>query len=242
MVHVHTSVVTASHRFESELRRHNYVTPKNYLDFISNYRGQLSSQRKAISTRVRRLEGGLTKLTEAQTAVDVMTVELKEQKVIVDAKTKDVQSLIADIGERQAVADRQQADAKVKADDLARNGALIAEESAKANKALEAALPALEAAASALDNLNKDDITEIKAFASPPPLVMMVCMCVMHLRPTGKENEGEGWKGAKAMMSDGNFLKCLKTYDKDKINDKMIKKVGLGCLGDRGVVTCLSAT
>jgi dynein heavy chain len=225
MVHVHTSVVTASKRFEAELRRHNYVTPKNYLDFIANYRSQLTSQRGKISTRVRRLEGGLTKLTEASTAVDIMSVELREQKIVVDAKTKDVQALIKDIGERQAIADRQQADAKAKSEELAKAAVVIADESAKANKALEAALPALEAAAQALDNLNKDDITEIKAFASPPALVMMVCMCIMALRPTGKENESEGWKGAKSMISDSNFLKALKTYDKDKINDRMIKKV-----------------
>jgi dynein heavy chain, axonemal len=225
MVHVHTSVVDASKRFEAELRRHNYVTPKNYLDFISNYRNQLSQQRGKITTRVRRLEGGLTKLIEAQTAVDIMSVELREQKIVVDAKTKDVQALIQDIGERQAIADRQQADAKAKGEELAKASLVIADESAKANTALEAALPALEAAAQALDSLNKDDITEIKAFASPPALVMMVCMCIMALRPTGKENEGEGWKGAKAMISDSNFLKALKGYDKDKINEKMIKKV-----------------
>jgi dynein heavy chain len=195
------------------------------LDFISNYRVQLAQQRKAIAQQVRRLEGGLTKLGEAQTAVDRMSVELREQKVIVDSKTRDVESLIRNIGERQAIADNQQKEAHKKQKDLGENAKVIEEESEKANKALEAALPALEAAAAALDNLNKDDITEIKSFATPPPLVMMVCMCVMHLRPTGKEDEAGGWKAAKAMMSDTSFLKALKTYEKDKLNDKMIKKV-----------------
>jgi dynein heavy chain len=225
MVHVHTSVVTASNRFELELKRHNYVTPKNYLDFISNYRSQLASQRRGITTRAKRLGGGLTKLVEAQAAVDVMSVELREQKIIVDGKTVLVQALIKDIGERQAIADRQQADATVKATELAVQGKIITEESGKASIALEAALPALEAAASALDNLNKDDITEIKAFNTPPTLVMMVGLAVMALRPTGKENEADGWKGAKTMMSDPNFLKCLKAYNKDAITPRMITKV-----------------
>ena len=225
MVHVHTSVVNESKRFAAELRRYNYVTPKNYLDFIAGYRKQLGNQRRTISTRTRRLEGGLTKLNEAQTAVDVMTVELKDAFVVVNQKTKDVQELIASIGQSQAIADRQQADAKVKAEELGKMAAEITVESAKANKSLEAALPALEAAAAALDALNKDDITEIKAFASPPPLVMSVMMCIMALKPTGKENEAEGWKGAKAMMGDSNFLKSLKQYEKDKISGGMIKKV-----------------
>lgn len=225
MVHAHQSVVVASRRFAEELRRHNYVTPKNYLDFIANYRAQLASQRKAVTVRTRRLEGGLTKLTEAQTAVDRMSIELKEQKVVVDAKTRDVEAMIADIGQRQAIVDRQQADARAKAKELEENAVVIEAESAKASTALEAALPALEAAARALDDLDKDSITEIKSFATPPPLVMMVCMCVMHLRPTNKEDESAGWKGAKAMMNDGNFLKCLKTYDKERLNEKMLRKV-----------------
>jgi hypothetical protein len=72
-----------------------------------------------------------------------------------------------------------------------------------------------------------------------------VCMCVMHLRPTGKEDEAGAWKGAKAMsesgeasrvprgarisvpanyhfraVNDQNFLRSLKLYEKDKLNDK----------------------
>jgi dynein heavy chain, axonemal len=98
-------------------------------------------------------------------------------QVIVDAKTKDVEALIRDIGERQAIADRQQADAQAKQKELSTNAVIIAEESEKASRALEAAIPALEAAAMALENLNKDDIQELKSFASPPPLVMMVRAC-----------------------------------------------------------------
>ena len=131
MVHVHQSVVTASKKFADVLRRHNYVTPKNYLDFIANYRSQSAYHKKVISSRVRRLEGGLTKLGEAQTAVDKMSVELTEQKVIVDAKTLDVEKMIQDIGQRQSIADRQQADAQAKQKELGVNAKIIAEESEK---------------------------------------------------------------------------------------------------------------
>jgi dynein heavy chain len=228
MVHVHASVLAASARFGAELRRHNHVTPSHYLDFLRTYRGQLAAHRRRITTRLSRLEGGLSKLADAVTDVDKLSGEVRAQKVVVDAKTADVQALIADIGSRQGVADRAKAEASAKAAELETTGAVIAQESARANTALEAALPALEAAAAALDNLNKDDITEIKAFASPPPLVMAVCMCVLHLRPTGRESEADGWKGAKAMMSDAGFLKSLKAYDKDKITDKVRKGRGRG--------------
>ena len=43
-----------------------------------------------------------------------------------------------------------------------------------AQKDLDAALPVLEKANKALDALDKSDISEIKAFAKPPDLVMTV--------------------------------------------------------------------
>jgi hypothetical protein len=47
----------------------------------------------------------------------------------------------------------------------------IAEEEAEATKALEEALPALEAASAALNNIKPADITEIKALPSPPQVI-----------------------------------------------------------------------
>ena len=55
---------------------------------------------------------------------------------------------------------------------------VITREKAGADEALAEALPALAAAAEALENLEKKDITEIKSFAKPPPLVMMTMEAV----------------------------------------------------------------
>ena len=53
----------------------------------------------------------------------------------------------------------------------------IAVEKGEAEVALEAAIPALEEAAEALNDLKKDDITEIRSFAKPHILVQKVCFC-----------------------------------------------------------------
>ena len=69
---------------------------------------------------------------------------------------------------------------------------MISAEKAKADAALMEALPALEAAAAALENLKKDDITELKSFAKPPALVQAVCLQVIILRPTGGKSTRRG--------------------------------------------------
>ena len=43
-------------------------------------------------------------------------------------------------------------------------------------------MPALDAAAEALNTLEKKDIVEIKSFQQPPPAVQQVCECVMILK------------------------------------------------------------
>ena len=51
-----------------------------------------------------------------------------------------------------------------------------------AQRDLDEATPALEAAVKALESLNKKDITEIKSYGKPPPLVETVLQAVMILK------------------------------------------------------------
>jgi len=58
--------------------------------------------------------------------------------------------------------------------ELSKQSAVIAIEKAEAEVALADALPALEAAAEALNSLKKDEITEIRSFAKPNIYVQKV--------------------------------------------------------------------
>ncbi|TYZ50849.1 hypothetical protein PybrP1_008863 [[Pythium] brassicae (nom. inval.)] len=224
LVHAHLRVVTVAHQFADELRRFYYVTPKNYLDLIANYRLQLKDNNVKVSACIARLHGGLTKLSEAAQAVDRMQAELSEKKVVVDEKALACEALIKTIEEKSSVATKQQEVAAVTQIACEKAAVVIAKEKEEADLALLEALPAVEAAAAALQDLSKADLTEIKSFASPPPLVMSVCMCVLILKPTGQELDLD-WKGAKVMLSNPNLLGLLKEYEKDKISSKMITKI-----------------
>ena len=83
MVLTHQSVREYSAKFYDELRRYNYVTPKNYLDFIANYKKSLEEQRRLNSDFSSRLDGGLQKLIQAAKEVSVMQATLSESKVVV---------------------------------------------------------------------------------------------------------------------------------------------------------------
>lgn len=94
MVMVHQSVRQFSTKFYDELRRHNYVTPKNYLDYVGNYKRSLTDSRKMYSNMANRLDGGLQKLIQAATEVDSLQKELSEATVVVEQATKECNELL----------------------------------------------------------------------------------------------------------------------------------------------------
>ena len=182
------------------------------------------SPNRRLSYSTKRLEGGLTKLVEAAEAVDRMQIELTDKKVIVDAKTKDVEALIIDIEAKTKVANVQQIEASEKQVAANAQSEIIEVEKAKAAEALMEALPAVAAASEALANLDKKSLDEIKAFAKPPALVQSVCMMVICLAPTGEKLQ-ESWGDAKKMLSNTKLLDLLKNYPKDSISAKQITRV-----------------
>jgi dynein heavy chain len=70
------------------------LQPKNYLDFITNYKRRLASHRHEITETTTRLSNGLNKLIQAATEVDSLQQELTHAKVVVEAATKECNELL----------------------------------------------------------------------------------------------------------------------------------------------------
>lgn len=91
---------------------------------------------------------------------------------------------------------------------------------ADAQRDLDAAMPALNDAISALDALDKKDITEIKSFSKPPDVVRIVTEAVCVLL-----GEKADWETSKRVLSDPNFMRRLYDYDKDNIPSATLRKL-----------------
>ena len=188
------------------------MTPKNYLDFINNYRVQLKSNlKKNVNSKHRLRRRTSETYPKAAAAVDRMQVTLTEKKVVVDAKTEDVTKLIETIQEKTTVANKSKEEAAEKQKYAEEQATIINQQKAEADEALMEALPAVEAASRALENLDKNDLTELKQFTNPPPAVKTLCMQLVVLRPTGEKFE-EDWGDAKKMLGNGQLLNMLKTF------------------------------
>uniref|UniRef100_A0A8C9QJ13 Dynein axonemal heavy chain 10 n=1 Tax=Spermophilus dauricus TaxID=99837 RepID=A0A8C9QJ13_SPEDA len=221
MVLVHESVGEFSKQFLQKLRRSNYVTPKNYLDFINTYSKLLDEKTQFNIAQCKRLEGGLDKLKEATIQLDELNQKLAEQRVVLAEKSAACEALLEEISTNTAVAEEKKKLAEEKAIEIEEQNKIIAVEKTEAETALAEVMPILEAAKLELQKLDKSDVTEIRSFAKPPRQVQTVCECILIVKGYKELN----WKTAKGMMSDPNFLRSLMELDFDSISQSQVKSI-----------------
>ncbi|XP_055985527.1 dynein axonemal heavy chain 12 [Sorex fumeus] len=233
--HFHTTIMNLSQRFLQELGRHNYVTATSYLELIASFRQLLTKRREAIMKAKQRYVNGLEKLAFAESQVGEMKIELVQlQPKLEEAKIENAHMMqVIEIESAEVEAKRK----VVKFDEEIASGK--AEEAQilknECESDLAEAIPALEAALSALDTLKPSDITIVKSMKNPPSGVklVMAAICVMKDIKPEKISDPSGtggkildyWGPSKKLLGDMNFLRDLKEYDKDNIPVTVMQKI-----------------
>merc|ERR1719217_416460 len=137
-----------------------------------------------------------------------MSEDLEVKQDICIKKTKECEELLHVIVQERSKADAQQV--AVEADSAriekeAKETKIISDD---AQRDLEKAMPALEAALDALEKLDKKSISEVKAYAKPPDMVMKTMCAVMTVM--GKT---PSWAQCKSELGDIRFLEKVKMFD-----------------------------
>lgn len=175
---MHESVSEGTKQFYDQMRRHYYVTPKSYLDFLKLYIRMHEFQTNKIKSESDRISKGLGKLYETFNMVGQMKLKLKAMEPALFEKNEATLKLMSNLTIEKASVDTvrevvllEESAVKIKAD----AAQAIAED---AQKDLALAMPEMEAAKAALEALNKKDINELRVFNKPPKLVQTVMEAV----------------------------------------------------------------
>ncbi|KAK9803422.1 hypothetical protein WJX72_010826 [[Myrmecia] bisecta] len=235
-VALHQAVERKSRQFTEELRRFTYVTPTSYLELLTTFMQLLTLKRQDIGVQKRRLEIGLDKLLTTAAQVEVMQKELQQLQPVLEQTAQEVEAMMVTITADKKEADetkkavaKQEVDANVQA-------AKAKEIAADAQRDLDEALPALEAATASLKNLSRNDVVEVKSLSNPPAGVKLVmeATCIMFdEKPKMVDDPNKMgkkvpnyWDTAKKLLNDpSKFLDSLLTYDKDNIPESVITKI-----------------
>uniref|UniRef100_A0A8C4QWW8 Dynein axonemal heavy chain 1 n=1 Tax=Eptatretus burgeri TaxID=7764 RepID=A0A8C4QWW8_EPTBU len=234
-VAIHQAVEISSVSFLTEIGRHNHVTPSNYLELLDALSRLLGQKRTELQTARYRMDTGLTKLLRTSADVTMMQEDLETMRPLLEEAARETEVTMEKIQVDTVVAEKTRVSVRAeeaKASDKAELAQAIADD---AQRDLDEALPALEAALTSLKSLNKNDVTEVRGMQHPPPGVKMVveAVCIMKgVKPKRIPGEKPGtkvddyWEPGKGLLQDpGKFLESLFKYDKDNIPEAVIRTV-----------------
>ncbi|GMH70086.1 hypothetical protein TrRE_jg13191 [Triparma retinervis] len=234
---IHQSVEKKSAEFLEVLRRHAYVTPTSYLELLGSFKTLYSFKKEEVETKAKRLQIGLDKLASTKDMVSGMKEELAILAPQLVVTQKEVQEMMVHISAEKEEADKVKAKVEVEEKIATEKATVTQAIKDDAQKDLDEALPALDAAVKCLDALKKADIDEVKGFKTPPGgvvLTLHVTCLYFKIKPNKKndpDNPGkklEDWFGAgkdNLLTNPNTFMDMLKKYDKDNIPESVIKKV-----------------
>uniref|UniRef100_A0A8C7MG37 Dynein axonemal heavy chain 1 n=1 Tax=Oncorhynchus kisutch TaxID=8019 RepID=A0A8C7MG37_ONCKI len=227
-VEIHQMVARKCAQYLAELSRYNYVTPKSYLELLAIFSSLIGRKKQELHSARQRMKTGLDKLLRTAEDVSKMQEELEMMRPLLEEAAKDTVITMEKIKETRTAVQAEEA----KASQKACVAGAIAED---AQKDLDEALPALDAALTSLKSLNKNDVVEVRAMQRPPHGVKLVieAVCIMRsIKPKKVAGEKPGtkvddyWEPGKSLLQDpGKFLEGLFKFDKENIPDSVIKLV-----------------
>uniref|UniRef100_A0A8C7WKA2 Uncharacterized protein n=1 Tax=Oncorhynchus mykiss TaxID=8022 RepID=A0A8C7WKA2_ONCMY len=214
-VDIHQSSTQMAAQYLQEMRRPYYIVPSTFIEYIDTFTKMCRSEGSKD-----RFSNGLSILSEATSLVTVMQDELLALGPQIEEKSKEIEILMGKLKEDSQAVEQVRAIVKIEEDMMVQETRIVHEYAEDATADLNKVLPLLEKAVSALDALQKSDISEIRVYTKPPELVLTVMHAVCILL-----QQRPDWTTAKQLLGDPGFLKRLVTLDKDSLPEKVFLKL-----------------
>uniref|UniRef100_A0A3P9B085 Dynein heavy chain 11, axonemal n=1 Tax=Maylandia zebra TaxID=106582 RepID=A0A3P9B085_9CICH len=214
-------------KYQQNEKHFNYTTPKSFLEFMKLYDNLLRKKRTELTQKMERLENGLQKLLTTASQVEDLKAKLAVQEVELWQRNTDIEALIAKIGQQTDKLNQERAVADAEEQRVAAIQAKVTKQQQETEEDLAKAEPALQAANTALNTLNRLNLTELRTFPNPPAIVTNVSAAVLVLlAPQGRIPKDRSWKASKVVMSKvDDFLQALVNFDKENIPEPTVRCV-----------------
>ncbi|KAF8665172.1 hypothetical protein AX16_000636 [Volvariella volvacea WC 439] len=217
LVHVHLSLHQINQRLSRRQGRYNYVTPRHYLDFINHYVRLYSEKRDELEEQQRHLHIGLDKLRDTVTQVEELRKSLAIKRSQLEAKNAEANEKL-----KRMVADQQDAEQKKTASiqiqaALVEQTRNIDQRRAIVMADLADAEPAVVEAQSAVSNIKRQHLQEVRAMANPPEAVKLamesVCTLLGH--------KIDSWRTVQGIIRREDFIQRIVNFDTTQMNKSL---------------------
>ncbi|SCV72617.1 BQ2448_4154 [Microbotryum intermedium] len=209
LVYVHASMYETNRRLSRRQGRTNHVTPRHYLDFINQYVRIFNEKRDELEEQQRHLNVGLDKLRTTVVQVEELRKSLAIKRGQLEAKNAEANDKL-----KRMVADQQDAEQKKVASiemqaALERQKKEIAERKSLVMGELADAEPAVEEAQSAVSNIKKQQLTEVRSMANPPEAVKLAMESVCTILGF----QIDSWKTVQSIIRRDDFIASIVNFD-----------------------------
>lgn len=204
------------------------------------YKKILKEQRDQNSTARNRLIRGLEVLKIADTEIEKMSIQLEKDQPILEKTQIQVEETQKDIAIKTEIALEKETVVEAETAIANKQASEVKAVKDNADEKLSVALPALDAAIAQVKKIQVKDFYDMKVVNNPKPSIVtcfkLVCLFLIGFEkptkpndPGQKEMDPEGYFfdfTKKRLLSNPNkLLKDLIEYDKDNIEEKVVKTV-----------------
>ncbi len=212
MVHIHHSVQKTNDRLERQQGVVTYLTPRHYLDFVTQFSKLFREKREDLEEQQRHLNVGLEKLRDTVDKVRDLRASLAQKKQQLELKDAEANEKL-----QRMVADQQTAESQ-KSTSLEIQTELEKQEKEVASRKeivlddLAKAEPAVLEAQRSVSNIKRQHLTEVRSMANPPSGVKLalesVCTLLGHKVDT--------WKSIQGVVRKDDFIANIVNYNNEK--------------------------
>jgi dynein heavy chain 1, cytosolic len=212
MVHIHYSIQRTNDRLQRQQGIVTYLTPRHYLDFVTQFRRMFREKRGDLEEQQRHLNVGLEKLRDTVDKVRDLRASLAQKKQQLELKDAEANEKL-----QRMVADQRSAEAQ-KSTSIDVQGVLEKQEKEIASRKeivlgdLAKAEPAVLEAQRSVSNIKRQHLTEVRSMANPPSGVKLalesVCALLGH--------KVDSWKSIQGVVRKDDFIANIVNYNNER--------------------------
>ena len=219
---MHSVAVEASVRHFAKTKQLIPISPAHFFDLLSLYEGIYSARMTECNTGEARITGGINVIEDTQATVLRLNKTLFTARELQENAKEKVETLLCSLEEKQDLLRHTTAVVQEKGAQALEGKTNARSIQHSAQQEYDAVVPDMRNAAKAVDSLSKQDILELRSYASASKAIAHTSEAVLILLD---EKKADDWVTAKGVFARGDFLERLQNYDKDSVTAEMIVRL-----------------
>ena len=215
-----TGVVAEGAEEKKMSERMKEVTYTQYLDMVKVLPSLYKPLQKKLAMTKNSLQKGIEQVKKANEYINKLTRDITEKEPEILKLKTEIEQLNKRLSQERINLDKASKAFRKKEAAARKKSEETQELAADAHANLQVALPTLETSLQGLQNIDKNDLMEMRTMKNPPEIVQQVMEAVCIL--LGVKSD---WSTAKVMLQDSMLVQKIIEIDKDNLPDYIMKRI-----------------